>query len=242
MQRPNTVDGLFVDDNPAGGIQGTAVHAAWLNAVQEEVAGVIEAMGLTLDPEDNAQLLAALAPSLVPAGALMDWPGETPPDGWLERDGSALLKASYPALYTRLKFGGASCIYGETATEFNLPDDRGLSPRWWDHGAGVDPDAATRADRGDGTTGDHVGTTQQDALQGHWHDVDHGASTGGSKYVATSTDSDNQNVTDNGGSVTYGMAYSATTAREDLANSHGTPRIADETRGKSRAYMPIIKY
>ena len=54
------VDNLFVEGNPATGQEATQVTDDWLNAVQEEIAAVIEAAGLTLDKEDNAQLLAAV--------------------------------------------------------------------------------------------------------------------------------------------------------------------------------------
>lgn len=60
MQRINSDDGLFHDGDPFNGVQGTMVTADWLNAQQEELASVIEAAGLALDPGDNAQLLAAL--------------------------------------------------------------------------------------------------------------------------------------------------------------------------------------
>lgn len=52
---------------------------------------------------------------------------------------------------------------------FGLPDLRGFFLRGQDHGAGVDPDAGTRFDRGDGTTGDNVGTKQGDEFKEHTH-------------------------------------------------------------------------
>ncbi|MEW6263390.1 MAG: phage tail protein [Thermodesulfobacteriota bacterium] len=55
--------------------------------------------------------------------------------------------------------------------QFKLPDYRGRFRRGWDHGAGIDPDAASRTDRGDGATGDHVGTKQADALDSHTHSI-----------------------------------------------------------------------
>lgn len=53
--------------------------------------------------------------------------------------------------------------------EFLLADDRGLFERFVDNGAGIDPDAASRTDRGDGTTGDNVGTMQADQFKAHTH-------------------------------------------------------------------------
>ncbi|NIT13979.1 MAG: hypothetical protein GTN99_06995 [Candidatus Dadabacteria bacterium] len=59
-----------------------------------------------------------------------------------------------------------------TTTEhlsFDLPDARGYFIRGWDNTAGNDPDAASRTDRGDGTTGDNPGTNQTDELKSHSH-------------------------------------------------------------------------
>ena len=150
----------------------------------------------------------------------------------LERNGASLLRADYPALYAKI-----GVMYGAIdGTHFNLPDDRGLFARVWDHGAGVDPGAAVtvggiitagspvitsidtaqievgmyvvgtgipagatvvsidtaeavtisvdalvtgspqliftnRADRGDGTVGDYVGTAQDDGFEQHAHSI-----------------------------------------------------------------------
>jgi hypothetical protein len=51
----------FRDRNLTAGITGTTVLAAWLNNVQEEIAGIVETAGLTLDGGNFGQLAAALA-------------------------------------------------------------------------------------------------------------------------------------------------------------------------------------
>lgn len=53
--------------------------------------------------------------------------------------------------------------------EFKLCDMRGEFPRGWDNTAGNDPDAASRTDRGDSTTGDNIGTKQGHAFETHLH-------------------------------------------------------------------------
>jgi len=50
----------FIDGNPATNTKGTILAAAWLNAVQEELAGTIEGLGGVLNPANNGQLLAQL--------------------------------------------------------------------------------------------------------------------------------------------------------------------------------------
>ena len=52
--------GFFGPGNPATGQMSTRVTYEWLNAVQEELAAVIEGAGIDLDKTDNGQLLAAL--------------------------------------------------------------------------------------------------------------------------------------------------------------------------------------
>lgn len=60
MQRIGTQDGLFLGGNPATNTKGTVVTAAWLNAVQEELAQAVVGLGGTLNPADNGQLLNAM--------------------------------------------------------------------------------------------------------------------------------------------------------------------------------------
>ena len=83
----------------------------------------------------------------------------------LHRDGSSLSRTTYSALFAKL-----GTIYGNVdANHFNLPDDRGRFLRMWDDGAGTDPDASSRTDRGDGQGGDYVGTLQDDEFESHTH-------------------------------------------------------------------------
>lgn len=273
MQRIDSDNKLFTDGNPATGTVGTRVKADWLNAVQEELANVIENAVLTLDPGDSGQVWKVLrrrfdawmeepntvarfsdssfsvagdrtdvytenraisltqtasakgyvtsssysagtpgsttvsvtgctvdsglsavdfgqepqnAPKTnIPTGMIAPFPVANPPAGWLECDGSAVSKTTYASLYTFLKDGGTTAIYGEATTTFNLPDYRGEFLRGWDHGANRDPDMASRTDRGDTINGDHVGTKQNDALEAHVH-TEHETYQGGSAwYVGT---------------------------------------------------------
>lgn len=105
-------------------------------------------------------------------GTLADWPTETPPTGWLARNGASLLMTDYPELYAVL-----GKLYGSAdATHFNLPNDMGRFTRLWDHAKGTDPDRATRTKpTATGATildGDHVGTEQPDAYDSHGHTQD----------------------------------------------------------------------
>ncbi len=99
-----------------------------------------------------------------PVGVVVVWPLNGAPVGFLQCNGSIVSQATYPRLFDFLgqRYGGA------TGT-FKLPDYRGYSLRGTDNGRGVDPDSISRTDRGDGTTGDNVGTVQQDEFFSHSH-------------------------------------------------------------------------
>jgi len=159
----------------ANGPPGTVVEQEWLNAVQEEIAHVIEEAGVALKTaatETRTQLkqaLDVLYKTSIPVGAIFTFPVSIVPSGYLELDGSAKSKVTYPELYAFLKDGGATCIYGEAGGNFTLPDFRGRFPRGWDHGAALDPDKATRTNRGDGVAGDVVGSKQADQFKSHSH-------------------------------------------------------------------------
>jgi hypothetical protein len=80
---------------------------------------------------------------------------EIPPSGEFELNGIEL-----PAGYTRLN----SYLNGKFGIGSNgrskIRDGRGMFERQWAHGSGSDPDRASRSNRGDGSTGDKVGTRQ----------------------------------------------------------------------------------
>ncbi len=90
-----TQDNMFTEGNPVVPIPPTQVSADWLNAVQEEISHVVEASGVTLDKQDNSQLLAAVN-TLIQAGILA--PGA--PGTWLQTDASGnIVWAPLPSQY-----------------------------------------------------------------------------------------------------------------------------------------------
>ena len=103
---------------------------------------------------------------LVPAGFVMAFAHETIPSGWLECNGAAISRTTYADLFSAISTHYGT---GDGSSTFNIPDLRGQFIRGWDHGAGTDPDAASRTNRGDGTTGDNVGTKQADNYKTHQH-------------------------------------------------------------------------
>ncbi len=101
-----------------------------------------------------------------PPGEVMAFAGTTAPAGYLLCDGTAVSRTTYADLFAVI---GIMYGAGNGTTTFNLPNYQGYFLRGKNNGAGIDPDAATRTNRGDGTTGDNVGTKQIDVLQDHNH-------------------------------------------------------------------------
>ncbi|MDA8487493.1 hypothetical protein [Kluyvera sp. Awk 3] len=55
-----TSDGKYTDGNVAGGTPATRLRAPAFNAMQEELANIVESAQMTLDPSDMTQVLTAL--------------------------------------------------------------------------------------------------------------------------------------------------------------------------------------
>lgn len=156
--------------------------------------------GLTALTEDELEIVGQIA-SLFPVGIVIAFPTSSLPSSFLECDGSALNRVTYSDLY-----GVIGTKYGNTdSTDFYLPDYRGEFLRGWDHGAGSDPDAGSRTDRGDGTAGDNVGTKQTDQLKSHNHNISRYNAGGSTNYVPTpesSSTSSKINTSSTGGNET----------------------------------------
>lgn len=73
---PGHVNNQFNEGNPNIGQQATMVTAAFMNALQEEIAHVVEEAGIELDKATNTQLYAALVALI--AGVVGDGEGAVP--------------------------------------------------------------------------------------------------------------------------------------------------------------------
>lgn len=70
-------------------------------------------------------ILNALPPTVFLPGMSMRWPSSTPPSGWLIRNGAAISRSAYAALFGVI---GTTYGAGNGSTTFNLPDDRDRMP------------------------------------------------------------------------------------------------------------------
>lgn len=75
--------GYFTEGNPATGVPATLIRASWLNAVQEELIGVLTASGVTPAKGSTGQVAAALGIAThsltgagyqkLPGGIILQW-------------------------------------------------------------------------------------------------------------------------------------------------------------------------
>ena len=160
-----TQDGKYTDGSVAGGIAATRLRAAAFNAMQEELAHIVESAGLALDINDMTQVLKAIQKLTL---------SRTNPFADIKSDGAAAIStaltnlglgAGVPAIgipffwpssampntvmpewsnMVFLKFNGATFSasnYPKLALVFpalTLPEARGEFIRIWDDGRGVD--------------------------------------------------------------------------------------------------------
>lgn len=102
---------------------------------------------------DAITLNGQTAAMLAPPGAILDFGMSVCPAGWIETNGSTVLRAQYAALFAAI---GTTWGVGDGVSTFHLPDLRGEFRRTWDHGRGVD-------------TGRTMATWQDHLFQQHTH-------------------------------------------------------------------------
>ena len=145
----------FTRGNPQTGTPATDLDDDYFDMLQEELCGVVEASGASLEKGRHDQLLTALRAlllsrknpfadiksdgtvktalenlglgegSALPVGVPVPWPSATPPTGWLKCNGAPFSAEEYPEL---------AKVYPTN----ELPDLRGEFIRGWDDGRGVD--------------------------------------------------------------------------------------------------------
>ena len=148
----------------------------------------------------------------VPTGAIMAWPVESAPTGFILCHGQAISRSTYSDLYGLI---GVMYGAGDGSANFNLPDYRGQFLRGRANGSTNDPDRGSRTDRGDGNAGDNVGTKQDYGLLQHSH---------GNNSNGTNNHGFNTNNNNTGAFSKSGHSYGGTRAssHEIITNSWGT--------------------
>ncbi|EJC6315931.1 TPA: phage tail protein [Escherichia coli] len=163
-----TQDGKYTDGSVAGGIAATRLRAAAFNAMQEELAHIVESAGLALDINDMTQVLKAIQKlTLSRANPFADIKSDgaaaisTALTNLGLGEGSALpvgVPVPWPSATPPtgwLKCNGAAFSaeeFPELAKAYptnKLPDLRGEFIRGWDDGRGVDAGRQLLSSQGD---------------------------------------------------------------------------------------------
>lgn len=92
-----TADGRYTDGSVAGGIAATRLRAAAFNAIQEELANIVESAGMVLSPDDMTQVLTALKKQFL---------SRTNPFADIKSDGTAAVATALSNLQLRESFSG----------------------------------------------------------------------------------------------------------------------------------------
>lgn len=201
----------LADMEPGAVIEnGPAFLAAGLHTSVSAAAGKIPVA------DANGRILSDWLLLAAPTGMLGWWPSDTPPPGWLERNGAAISRAAHPKLFAAL---GTRYGAGDGTTTFNLSDDRGYAIRGWDRGRGVDSGRALGSKQADNVK------YQSGAMANVLVDVN---AVGSGIMSSTSVGARFAVSPDGGG----GQGYKTLS----IAFGAGT-----ETVMKNAAYMPIIK-
>ena len=156
----------------------------------------------------------------VPAGAVVSFARNSAPTGWLKANGAAVSRATYATLFAAI---GTTFGTGDGSTTFNLPDMRGRFTRNW-------------ADNGSIDSGRAFGSAQDDAFQGHYHNLR--TSTGLQYGYDGGGGAGSGNIRADGSPTTpFGQAQELLTD-----GTNGTPRAASETRPTNIALLACIKF
>lgn len=160
-----TQDGKYTDGSVAGGIAATRLRAAAFNAMQEELAHIVESAGLALDINDMTQVLkaiqkltlsranpfadiksdgaAAISTALTNLGLGEGAPAIGVPFFWPSAAMPNTVIDSWSSMVF-LKFNGAKFsasdypVLAKVFPSLVLPEARGDFIRIWDDGRGVD--------------------------------------------------------------------------------------------------------
>lgn len=213
-----------------------------ITALAQAIAGQFNSLVTVPDPSaesdgrvltvDDGDLIYSDPASGVPAGFVGMFARSGAPSGWLKADGSAVSTTTYSDLADAIYCGdsdNATAEWGYKATSSSnpgsnrstsgtfivLPDLRAEFMRGLDDGRGED-------------SGRSLWAHQDDAFQGHHHDLTSNAKTQGGGH---------------GGGPYPSAESNATQSVDDPISdgSNGTPRTASETRPRNIALLACIK-
>lgn len=146
----NAVAGMVYSKTIAGGFQRFMVTGA---GTEVGMGTVTTATGAFTLPITSIEAALTSSGRGVPTGTIIMHGSITPPPGYLKLNGAAYSRTTYAELFAKI---GTTYGSGDGSTTFNVDDWRGIFPRGWDDGRGVD-------------SGRVFGSEQLDAVQDHTH-------------------------------------------------------------------------
>lgn len=168
-------------------------------------------------------------------GSLMFWPASTPPAGWLKRNGIAVSRTTYAALFAVI---GTTYGAGDGSTTFNLPDDRAIFERGWDDSRGIDLGRVFGSEQASQNLA-HTHTGTANTAGSHTHPANAISALTGNTYGL--------NFRHPGPPTSLPSGASSFSAPIDAAGDHSHALTINssggtEARPFNRAYLPIIKF
>jgi phage-related tail fiber protein len=165
--------------------------------------------------------LAGVSFSAIPAGTVIMTAGSTAPAGFIKANGAAISRTVYADLFAAI---GTTFGTGNGSTTFNVPDMRGEFPRGWDDGRGID-------------SGRAFGSSQTDAMQGHYHNSI-GYNSSGNVPFGTLAGQSSMGLWSPGNNGTTHVLSGPPQSN----GTNGTPRTDSETRSRNVALLACIKF
>ena len=217
--------------NPTLYVVGAAAkNLKQYDATGAKVAAVVAAnqvADVVFDGTDFVVLdvLPPVVPTAFVPGMSLRWPSPVPPSGWLIRNGAAVSRVAYAALFAVI---GTTFGAGDGSTTFNLPDDRDRMPIGAGNLYGVGATGGSR----DAIVVSHThSATVYDPGHNHAADVFNGGYN--SAQSRFSADSWNSATTLYTGTSTTGISVSNSYTGGSGSNANLPPYLADYS---------IIKY
>jgi microcystin-dependent protein len=192
----------------------------------------------------NGVWLASVAGVQVPVGTIIYVPAITAPANFTKLNGALLNRVAYAALWAFAQASGnivgsdgawtgneGAFSPGDGSTTFRIPDDRGVFPRGFDDGRGLDAGRVMGAYQGD-TYLNHSHTAN--ALPNHSH-----GSAGATAYVSGPAFADAVGMVnrDDSSATKFTTSVSAGTPSINASTTGGT-----ETRPKNVARLACIRF
>ncbi len=216
-------EAVFDNGRPdTGRISGAKLANKTVTAAQikDDSVGSAVILDGTISSADLSPALAAQLDQAAPPGTIIAYGGslEFAPQGWLHCDGTAVSRAKYSRLFSKI---GTAWGTGDGTSTFHLPNLQGMFLRGVDGPRDLDPDKASRNPNNGGNDGNMVGSWQPDELKSHSHSWTLGA-------ASNPTAGDNSLI--NG----YGFTR--------FINFGGNATGGSETRPKNSYVYYLIKY